>query len=235
MRRSEFRAYLQQAEYLQGGIRRAYTPSAIANRVALCARLEREQQCDLDREYARDQLESVLENLSGNISNAVTHYKNFCIQSQNIVQEDLIPEDDIEEEDDEIAPDIAFKLESQLRDFIAQNIRNIPFDGRQLSLHENGVEFPTEAGFIDILAIDDKGNYVVFELKRGRTPDHVIGQLARYMGWVKQNIGKEKEVYGIVVAKTIGDNLHYAQAAIPNVSLLEYEVKFELNPAQRGQ
>jgi RecB family endonuclease NucS len=85
-------------------------------------------------------------------------------------------------------------------------------------------------GPIDILAVDDSGAFVVFELKRARSPDHAISQLARYMGWVKQTIGKVRKVRGVVVAKTIGENLRYAISVIPDVSLFEYEVSFQLNP-----
>jgi RecB family endonuclease NucS len=94
----------------------------------------------------------------------------------------------------------------------------------------DGIEFPTAVGPIDILAIDDSNAFIVFELKRARSPDHAIGQLTRYMGWVKQTIGKEHEVRGIIVAKAITENLRYAVTVIPNVSLFEYEVSFQLNP-----
>jgi hypothetical protein len=50
------------------------------------------------------------------------------------------------------------------------------------------------------------------------------------MGWVKQTIGKENEIRGVIVAKTISGNLKYAVAVIPNVSLFEYEVSFQLKP-----
>jgi hypothetical protein len=60
----------------------------------------------------------------------------------------------------------------------------------------------------------------------------VIGQIARYMGWVKQKIAMGSMVEGVIVAKAISQNLRYSIAVIPNVSLFEYEVKFELRPAQ---
>jgi endonuclease len=129
----------------------------------------------------------------------------------------------------------SFTLEYQLRDFIAQNIDVIPVAGQKLHLYvdptgRDGIEFPTAVGPIDILAADDSNAFFVFELKRGRSPDHAIGQLTRYMGWVKQTIGKENEVRGIIVAKKITENLRYAVTVIPNVSLFEYEVSFHLNP-----
>ncbi|MDR7097827.1 RecB family endonuclease NucS [Lysobacter niabensis] len=50
---------------------------------------------------------------------------------------------------------------------------------------------------LDLLAIDEVGNFYVFELKRGRTPDYTMGQLMRYMGWVSQTIGKNRSVQGL--------------------------------------
>lgn len=146
----------------------------------------------------------------------------------------VLGEDGGEQED--IADDSArFALEYQLRDFLANNISTIRVGDRRLRLYvdpigRDGIEFPTAVGPIDILAIDDSNAFIVFELKRARTPDHAIGQLTRYMWWVKQTIGKEHEVRGVIVAKAITENLRYAVAVIPNVSLFEYEVSFQLNP-----
>lgn len=137
------------------------------------------------------------------------------------------------EEDDPQEETAAFGLEYQLRDFIAQNISAIPVGGNRLRLYvdsagRDGVEYPTAVGPIDILAVDSDGNFVVFELKRARSPDHAIGQISRYMGWLTQTIGKGKIVTGVIVAKTISENLKYSLLVVPNISLFEYEVKFEL-------
>lgn len=145
------------------------------------------------------------------------------------------PEDD--EPDEEEEPEASFPLEFQLRDFISQNMSAIDVKGKKLKLYvdptgRDGVEFPTAVGPIDILAVDDVGAFFVFELKRARSPDRAIGQLTRYMGWVRQTIGKDREVNGIIVAKEISDNLRYAVSVVPNVSLFEYEVEFRLKPAQ---
>jgi RecB family endonuclease NucS len=69
------------------------------------------------------------------------------------------------------------------------------------------------------------------ELKRANSPDRAIGQLARYMGWVLQTIGRDREVFGIIVVKSISENLPYAASIVPNVRLFEYEVEFHLRPA----
>lgn len=140
------------------------------------------------------------------------------------------------ESEDTDQAEAAFGLEFQLRDFIAQNFGSIAVEGKRLRLYidptgRDGIEYPTAIGPIDLLAVDDSGVFVVFELKRARVPDKAIGQLARYMGWVKQTIGKDRDVRGVIVAKTITDNLRYAVSVFPNVSLFEYEVEFHLKPA----
>ncbi len=132
--------------------------------------------------------------------------------------------------------DLAFSLEKHLRDFIAYNLANLSISPRRLKLYvspekRDGIEFPTAVGSIDILAVDDQGNFVVFELKLTRGPDKAMGQLLRYMGWVKRNLAPGREVYGVIVAKDVDEKLRYAALLVPNVSLLEYELDFRLKTA----
>jgi len=129
-----------------------------------------------------------------------------------------------------------FSLEYQLRDFLASNLSTITLQEKRLRLFidptgRDGIEFPTPVGPIDILAVDESGAFFVFELKRANSPDRAMGQLARYMGWVQQTIGKGRKVFGVIVAKTISENLRYAVSVVPNVYLYEYEVEFHLWPA----
>lgn len=130
----------------------------------------------------------------------------------------------------------AFAMEGQLRDFIIENISRIPVAGRLLGMYRDadgrdGREYPTDVGRIDILATDDAGNFFVFELKLDRGPDRALGQLARYMGWIKIHLAKDRDVRGVVVARAIDEKLRYAACVMPNVELLEYEVEFRLRPA----
>ena len=139
--------------------------------------------------------------------------------------------------EDTVEPgDTSFGLEYQLRDFLAQNLNVIPVQEQRIQVYvdpagRDGVEYQTAVGPIDILGVDSAGGFVVFELKRARTPDRAIGQLTRYMGWVKHTIGREREVRGVIVAKLIDDKLRYAVSVVPKVSLLEYSVEFQLREA----
>ena len=130
----------------------------------------------------------------------------------------------------------SFSLEYQLRDFLASNLETVKVNEKRLRLYvdptgRDGIEFPTAVGPIDILATDESDAFVVFELKRANSPDRAVGQLARYMGWVQQTIGRDRKVWGGIVAKTISENLHYAVSVVPNVSLFEYQVEFYIRPA----
>ncbi|SDB74249.1 Protein of unknown function DUF91 [Belnapia rosea] len=145
------------------------------------------------------------------------------------------PEGGVDVEGTAAGDPLAFELEAQLRDFLAHNLHTIRLNGRSLRLYvdqaqREGVEYPTATGPIDILAVDQNGGLVVFELKRAASPDSAIGQLTRYMGWVQASIAQGQPVHGVIVAKLITDRLKYAVQVIPNVSLFEYQIQFDLKP-----
>jgi hypothetical protein len=124
-----------------------------------------------------------------------------------------------------------FAFERDLRNYL---VRNLGFIEPGLRLYEEegitGVEFPVGGRFIDILAVDRDGGYVVIELKVSRGYDRVVGQLLRYMAWVEQNMETSRSVRGIIVAKEITPDLKLASSRVPDVRLIEYEISFKLRP-----
>ena len=124
-----------------------------------------------------------------------------------------------------------FALEEHLQDFLIRNLSTIK--KHKLKLYEDndrrGKEFPTDVGPIDILTVDERGDFFVFETKLSKGMDRALGQLLRYMGWVKINLAKDKNVYGIIVANKMDEKIKYAVEVTPNVSLCEYEMKFDTN------
>lgn len=127
----------------------------------------------------------------------------------------------------------AFALERDLRNYLERNLHLIE-PGLEVYEEEGirGIEFPVGGRFIDILARDKDGSYAVIELKVSRGYDRAIGQLLRYMGWVKQNMETSQPVRGIIVANDISADLRMASANIPNVQLIEYEISFSLRPVE---
>lgn len=57
----------------------------------------------------------------------------------------------------------------------------------------------------------------------------VIGQIARYMGYVRSHLAMPgQSVEGLIVSHEADDALRYAVAAFPGLQLMTYEVTFEL-------
>ncbi len=149
-----------------------------------------------------------------------------------ISQEDILePEEEREIESRETQ---TFALESHLRDFLSKHL-DIIEKGLTLYRDENkrdGIEYPTETGPIDILAKDSDGNFVIFELKVGRGADRTVGQLQRYMGWVRRGLAKGSNVRGFIVAQSIDEGLRYAASENPNIKTYEYKLQFSVEPVE---
>lgn len=126
-----------------------------------------------------------------------------------------------------------FVLEKYLEDFVVSNFAGI-FKGK-LRIFEDvdgndGQQYSTDIGPIDILAVDSKtGDFVVLELKKGRPSDQVVGQVLRYMGWVKRNLcTNNQKVRGLVVCRQVDPKLTYALEMTNNIDVRYYSVSFQL-------
>lgn len=141
---------------------------------------------------------------------------------------------------DEVAPqgsgsdlagtDSQFAYEHDLRDFLAVNLSHIE-PGLKLYKVEgiSGVEFPVGGRYVDILALDQNGDYVVIELKVSKGYDRVVGQTLRYISWIeKYQADAGQQVRGIIVAKTISEDLRLACSKLPYVKLFEYSLSVSL-------
>ena len=128
----------------------------------------------------------------------------------------------------------AFALEKHLEDFLVQNWSGTEL-GRDFDIYEEdgervGQQFPTDTGPLDILAISKDGRtLLVVELKKGRASDAVVGQLLRYMGFVRGELAEsEQTVRGVVIALEDDQRIKRALAMVPAIEFYRYEVNFKL-------
>jgi endonuclease len=148
----------------------------------------------------------------------------------------VVSEDD-EGDSEDLDESFLFPIEANLRDFLIKNLKTFKDENLQLFVDatgRDGKEYPTEVGPIDILTVDKTGNFVVFEMKLSKGVDRALGQILRYMGWVKKHLANGKIVRGVIVANKMDDKIKYAVTEAPNVVLYEYEMKFELNKVYLG-
>jgi hypothetical protein len=119
-----------------------------------------------------------------------------------------------------------FLLEQDLQRYLAKNLERIE---PGLRLYEvegiKGLEFEAGGRRIDILAVDKAGAFVVLELKVSKGYDRVVGQLLRYTNWIRQNLAQPgQRVRGIIICRTMSEDLRLACAGINDVELYEYEL-----------
>jgi hypothetical protein len=130
------------------------------------------------------------------------------------------------------AESFIFPIEANLRDFLISNLNTVKDSKLSLFVDENGrdgKEYPTAVGPIDILTVDEDGNFIVFELKLTRGADKALGQILRYMGWVKKNLANGKLVKGVIVANKMDEKIKYAVMMTSDITLYEYEMNFVLS------
>jgi endonuclease len=162
-----------------------------------------------------------------------THYawykskiKTGAISVPGFIGEANTPNADDEGNDVEETIDASLSLERDLHTYLSNRVNEIESG---LELAEHGVEFTTDAGRIDILALDAQRNQVVIELKVGKAKDSALGQILGYMGCIASDptMGTT-EVRGILVASSFEHRVIYAAKSLPNVKLVKYKVSFDL-------
>lgn len=138
--------------------------------------------------------------------------------------------------DESIEDPTEFALESHLEDFLVYNWTQTELGKKYDLVSEDGVviaqQYPCDTGRIDILAISkDAKEYLVVELKKGRTSDSVVGQTLRYMGFVKRELATNGEnVRGVVIALEDDLRLKNALSMVPEINFYRYQIDFKLKP-----
>lgn len=136
---------------------------------------------------------------------------------------------------DEIIEDPSvFALEQHLEDFLIHNWKHTAL-GKKYNIFEEdgeliGEQYPSDTGPIDILAISkDKKELLVVELKKGRATDAVVGQIQRYMGYVKDELAENgQKVTGVIIALEDDLKLRRALSVTKDIEFYSYQVSFKL-------
>jgi hypothetical protein len=123
--------------------------------------------------------------------------------------------------------------ERGLEEFLEQNWRRTPFWTRGIELCSPekhriaGRQALTPVNAIDLLGYRSaEKEWWVFELKKGRTNDAVVGQVSRYMGWIKKHRATASEnVCGAIIVGQADQKLISAVHPHPNISLWEYDTR----------
>lgn len=181
-------------------------------------------------EIARSAMSEALQNSTGSIgtvSNISSHQKEI----ERFLSEVQTPLVSLTPEVEDPA---AFAMEKHLEDFLVKNWAQTELARDFLIYEENGElvgqQYPTDVGPIDILAISrDKKRLLVLELKRGRASDVVVGQILRYMGYVKEQIAEVGQtVEGAIIALEDDQKLRLALSMVPSIQFYRYQLSFRL-------
>ncbi|MDP2587312.1 MAG: endonuclease NucS [bacterium] len=136
--------------------------------------------------------------------------------------------------DETIEDPTAFAMEKHLEDFLVQNWTSTEL-GKRYDIYQEdgelvGQQYPSDTGPIDILAISkDKKELLVVELKKGRATDVVLGQIQRYMGYVKDELAEQSQsVKGVIIALDSDTRLKRALSVAQHIDFFSYSVSFKL-------
>lgn len=138
---------------------------------------------------------------------------------------------------DDVEDPVAFMMESHLEDFLVKNWSQTEF-GRHYDLYTEegeivGQQYQTDTGPLDLLAISrDRSRLLIIELKRGRASDAVVGQILRYMGYVKEVLAEPGQtVEGAIVALDDDLRIRRALTMTDGIKFYRYRIDFRLEEA----
>lgn len=104
------------------------------------------------------------------------------------------------------------QVEKAIEDFYEKQLGLIEAG---LTLVEDGRQYQTPIGRMDLLCWGADNMYVVVEIKVGEAEDAVFGQVLRYMGWIHRNIDEGAgNVRSIVVAGAFGETARYSRIGL---------------------
>lgn len=179
----------------------------------------------------RSAMSEALRNSTGSIG-TVSDITKYADEIETLIGSNKPPT--IVSTDNTIEDPSTFALEKHLESFLVQNWKQTEL-GKEYDIFEEdgelvGQQYATDTGPIDVLAISkDKKTLLVVELKKGRASDNVVGQVQRYMGYVKEELAeKSQQVKGVIIALEDDLRIRRALSVTNNIEFYRYQINFKL-------
>jgi len=181
---------------------------------------------------ARDDMSPELKNSTGSIG-TVCNITKFGDELGRLIA-GMRPAPLSPEEGGDDGDPASFAMEKHLENFLVENWAQTEL-GKEYDLYVEdgemvGQQYPTDTGPIDVLAISkDRKRLLVVELKRGKASDAVVGQILRYMSFVRDDLCEPGQtVVGAVIAREDSPKIRRALSMVPDVTFYRYQVSFRL-------
>ena len=180
---------------------------------------------------SRSDMSTELRNSTGSIG-TVSTITQYATEIESLIGNVKAPI--IQSTDSTVEDPTVFALEKHLEDFLVKNWKSTQL-GKKYDIYEEdgellGQQYPSDTGNLDILAISkDKKTLLVVELKKGRASDSVVGQIQRYMGFVKEELAEpDQEVRGVIIALEDDLRIKRALSVTSGIEFYRYKVSFKL-------
>lgn len=184
-----------------------------------------------DQTILRSEMSQELQNSTGSIG-TTSDITKYAEEIEGLIGN--VPQETIITTDATVEDPSVFALEKHLEDFLVKNWSRTLL-GKNYNIYEVdgelvGQQFPSDTGYIDILAISKDGKEIlVIELKKGRASDVVVGQVQRYMGYIKEELLENGQtVRGAIIALEDDIRIKRALSVVNNIEFYKYEVSFKL-------
>lgn len=183
------------------------------------------------KDISREMVSVELKNSAGSIG-TVSNLSRYADEIESLIAGESAAT--IFTKDETIEEPSEFALEKHLEDFLVANWKSTEL-GRNYDIYEEdgekvGQQYPSDTGPIDILAISkDKKEILVVELKKGRVSDVVVGQIQRYMGYVKDQLAETNQtVKGAIIGFDDDIRIRRALSVAQNIDFYTYKIQFKL-------
>ena len=178
----------------------------------------------------REEMSSSLQGSTGSIATLCNMTK-YMEEIQNLIGD--TKSQSIMSKDSEIESPSEFVMEEHLETFLEKNWSQTELS-KKYDIYQDGEfsgrQFRTDTGPIDILAVSKCGKeLLVIELKKGKASDRVVGQIQRYMGYIKDEVAEEGQtVKGVIIAFGDDTSIKRALSVTNNIDFYSYEIFFTL-------